>query len=79
MLLTQFAYNSSEYSTIKISLFEANYSYKLEAYLESNRLSIENQSARIKVEDLKTLYVEIKAELDFVIRKSIEYYNKKYY
>jgi transposase InsO family protein len=75
--LVQFAYNSSLYTSTKMSPFYANYSYEPEAYKHPRKDPTQAEGAVIAVTKLKELQESLKKELEFVNNKMTAYANKK--
>ena len=75
--LVQFAYNSSLYTSTKMSPFYANYGYEPEAYKHPRKDPTQAEGAAITVTELKELQESLKKKLEFVNNKMTAYANKK--
>jgi len=75
--VAQFAYNSAETNTTKLSPFYANYGFQPEIY--HNPLLQKNivPQARLTAQQIKDLHQELKEDIKFISMKSEKYYNKK--
>jgi transposase InsO family protein/murein DD-endopeptidase MepM/ murein hydrolase activator NlpD len=74
--MAQFAYNSADTSTTKMSPFYANYMHEPEAYREPIS-GIEAQTATEKATKIRKLHKELRQELLFVQERMTIYANKK--
>ena len=74
--MAQFAYNSADTSTTKVSPFYANYGYEPEAYREPIE-GTEAQSATERATKIRDLQKELRQELLFVQERMTTYANKK--
>jgi hypothetical protein len=74
--MAQFAYNSADTSTTKMSPFYANYMHEPEAYREPIS-GTEAQTATEKATKIRKLHKELRQELLFVQERMTTYANKK--
>jgi hypothetical protein len=74
--MAQFAYNSADTSTTKVSPFYANYGYEPEAYQEPLE-GPEAQAATERATKIRDLRKELRQELLFVQKRMTTYANKK--
>jgi hypothetical protein len=75
--LAQFAYNSADTETTKVSPFYANYGYNPEAYKTPLEQSANAHTAKVKVDRLKSLHQELAEDIRFFAQRSASYYNAK--
>ncbi len=73
MLTAQLAYNTTPIETTKVSPFFTNYRYEADL---RQRPDIEVPKAAVKAEQISTLYIMLKEELEFVKTRIKRYYNK---
>ncbi len=73
MLTAQLAYNTTPIETTKVSPFFTNYRRKADL---RQGLDIEIPRAAVKAEQMSTLHVMLKEELEFIRTRIKRYYNK---
>lgn len=74
--MAQFSYNSAATETTRVSPFYANYGYEPRAYQIPISITSEAQSARIQVDQLKSLQERLSEDIQFVTARSALYYNR---
>lgn len=72
----QFAYNSADSETTRVSPFFANYGYNPQAYGSPLPQDAHAQQAIVEVENIKSLHEELALDIKFISQKSAAYYNK---
>jgi hypothetical protein len=75
--LAQFAYNSADTETTKVSPMYANYGYNPEAYKTPLQPGADAHEARVKVDNLKSLHSQLAEDIRFFAQRSASYYNSK--
>ena len=74
--IAQFAYNSADSETTKVSPFHANFGYNPTAYGTPMADGIMSQGAITRVDELKLLHEELATDINFLAQRSAIYYNK---
>ncbi len=73
LLTAQLIYNTTPIETTKVSPFFTNYRHEADL---RQRLDVEVPRAAVKAEQMSTLYVMLKKELEFIRTRMKRYYNK---
>jgi len=77
LLIAQFAYNSAEADSTKVSPFFANYGFNPTAYGSPLLQKINSDFAIVLVDRIKALYEELSLDIKFTSQRSAFYHNKK--
>jgi hypothetical protein len=74
--LAQFAYNSADTDSTKVSPFFANYGFNPEAYRTSLSSAHQSAEATVRAEELKALHQQLASDIRFYAERSASYYNE---
>jgi hypothetical protein len=72
----EFAVNSAKATTIGVTPFYANKGYQLVIHKKLRPTSAVSQSAFIQIDKLKSLHLQLQADIEFLSRRSAIYANK---
>ena len=77
LLIAQLIFNNATTKVISVSLFFANYEFKPEIFKESRRFAEIAQKITIQIEQLTLLHKELQKNIQFLVKRSALYVNKK--
>ena len=76
LLLAQFAYNSADTDSTKVSPFFANYGFNPKAYRTPLPATHQSAEATVRAKELKALHQQLALDIRFYAERSASYYNK---